>query len=514
MSQATPQFGKWQRLIWPVHRSELKKLLPMLLIFFFISFNYNVLRTMKDSLIVTAKSSGAEVIPFIKVWVMFPMAILLTFAYTQLANRWPREIVFYIMISFFLGFFLLFLFLYPFRNSLHPHATADLLQQTLPHGFRGAIAMFRYWTFTSFYVMAELWGSIMLFTLFWGFANQITKVDEAKRFYGLFGIGANLSGVFAGLISMTLISYAKYFPLYFIPRSERWLYLQILLVLLSGLAIIAVFRWMHRSILTDSRFYDPAKAVEDKSVRGKLSLRDSFAYLTRSKYLLCITIIVIAYNVVINLVEVVWKHQVRELYPNKEDYTFYINQVMFFIGIIATMTALFGTGNFIRRYGWTVTAMLTPATLLATSLFFFYFFFCKEGMLPTLPGLANFATPSVVVLLGTLQNCVSRAAKYTVFDSTKELAFVPLTSECKLKGKAAIDGVCSRLGKSGGSIIHQGLLLFFSTITASAPYVAAWLIGIIALWIAAVTILGRQFADLTEQSSTKSQGLQEQKVTI
>ncbi|MDP1835270.1 MAG: Npt1/Npt2 family nucleotide transporter [Chlamydiales bacterium] len=513
------EFGKWQRLLWPVHRSELKKLIPMLLIFFFISFNYNVLRTMKDSLIVTAKSSGAEVIPFIKVWVMFPMAVVLTFAYTRLANRWPRETVFYIMMTFFLAFFLLFLFLYPFRDFLHPHATADLLQKVLPEGFRGAIAMYRYWTFTSFYVMAELWGAIMLFTLFWGFANQITRVEEAKRFYGLFGIGANLSGVFAGMISMFLITYAKYSPLFFIPASERWLYLQIFLILVSGVIVMGIFRWMHKSVLSDARFYDPAKAIEDRSVRGKLSLRDSFAYLGRSRYLLCITIIVIAYNVVINLVEVVWKHQVRELYPNKEDYTFYMNQVMFFIGIVATGTALFGTGNFIRRYGWTFTAMLTPATLLITSVLFFYFFFCKEGVLQAVPMLVGFSTPALVVFLGSLQNCVSRAAKYTVFDSTKELAFVPLSSECKLKGKAAIDGVCSRLGKSGGSVIHQGLLLFFSTIVASAPYVAAWLIGIIVLWIIAVYVLGKQFNELTEKqgqsAATPAQGpsLQEQKVS-
>lgn len=491
------EFSKWQSLLWPVHRSELKKLIPMLLIFFFISFNYNILRTMKDSLIVTAKSSGAEAIPFIKVWVMFPMAVFLTFVYTRLANRWKRETVFYIMMTFFLGFFVLFLILYPYQDSLHLHATADYLQRTLPEGFHGAIAMCRYWTFTSFYVMSELWGAIMLFTLFWGFANQITRIEEAKRFYGLFGIGANLSGAVAAVVSMVLITYSKYTPFFVVPESERWLYLQIFLVLFSGLIIVGLFRWMHQKVLTDARFYDPAKAIEDQGVRGKLSLRDSFAYLTRSRYLLCIAIIVIAYNVVINLVEVIWKQQVRELYPNKEDYAFYMNKVMFVMGAVATAIALFGTGNFIRRYGWTFTAMLTPAILVVTSVIFLYFLFCKEGICTTVPFLLSFSSPAFVVFLGSFQNCISRAAKYSVFDATKELAFVPLSSECKLKGKAAIDGVCSRLGKSGGSIIHQGLLLFFSTIVASTPYVAAWLMGIIILWVIAIYVLGKQFNELT-----------------
>ena len=78
-----PKFSRWRNALWPVHRFELKKLLPMLLIFFLISFDYNVLRIVKDTLVITAKSSGAEVIPFIKVWVMFPGAILMTFLFTR-----------------------------------------------------------------------------------------------------------------------------------------------------------------------------------------------------------------------------------------------------------------------------------------------------------------------------------------------------------------------------------------------------------------------------------------------
>lgn len=473
----------------------------MLLIFFLVSFNYNVLRTMKDSLIVTAKGSGAEVIPFVKVWMMFPGAVLLTGIYTALSNRFSQETVFYSMMGLFLGFFTLFItVLYPLREQLHAHQLANWMEQHLASGWAGMIAMVRYWSFTAFYVMAELWGCIILFTLFWGFANQITSVNEAKRFYGLFGIGANFSGVAAGMCSMALIRLGAQVPLPIVAPGDRWLVLQILVLVVSGLCTLAVYRWMNRSVLTDSRYYDPQKAVEHKRVRGSISLRESFAYLARSRYLLCIAVIVLGYNVVINLVEVVWKHQVRELYPSTEDYTFYMNQVMTAIGIIATLTALFFTGNSIRRFGWTTTAMVTPVVLLVTSIFFFYFFLCKECMLGLAAFLQGTATPMIVVFLGSMQNIVSRAAKYTVFDATKELAFVPLSTECKIKGKAAIDGVCSRLGKSGGSVIHQFFLLVTSgSVVASAPYIAACLFVIIGLWIVATMTLGRRFEVLTEE---------------
>jgi ATP:ADP antiporter, AAA family len=502
MSMSTPQqpkFGRWRNALWPVERYELKKLLPMLLIFFLISFDYNVLRIMKDTLVVTAKSSGAEVIPFIKVWVMFPGAILMTFVFTRLSNRLKRESVFYAMLGIFLTYFVLFVtVLYPARDFLHPHESADALEKILPLGFKGMIAMYRNWTFTTFYVMSELWSNIILALLFWGFANQVTRIGEAKRFYGLFGIGANFSGVAAGEASVWLSS--KHFNPNLPFGADAWeqsMIMLIGLVLLAGVGAIAVFRWLNRVVLTDSRFYDPAENKKASGVRGKLSMRESFSYLLKSRYMIGIALIVVCYNLVINLVEVVWKHEMRELYPNPSDYNLYMSHVTSIIGMIATLAALFVSGNSIRKCGWTFTAMLTPLIMLVTSIGFFAFFFVKGEMADVVIQLFGATPLAIVVFFGSAQNILSRAAKYTVYDATKEMAFVPLSPEDQLKGKPAIDGVCSRLGKSGGSVIHQGLLLAFSTITASAPYVAAFLLTIIGVWMGATRLLGRQFNALT-----------------
>jgi ATP:ADP antiporter, AAA family len=112
---------------------------------------------------------------------------------------------------------------------------------------------------------------------------------------------------------------------------------------------------------------------------------------------------------------------------------------------------------------------------------------------------------AIAVFFGGAQNCLSKAAKYSVFDTTKEMAYIPLSHDSKLKGKAAIDGVGSRFGKSGGSLIHQGLLLVFSTLTASAPYVAAILMCVIFFWIGAARSLGRQFSVLVATKNPESE---------
>jgi AAA family ATP:ADP antiporter len=408
------------------------------------------------------------------------------------------------MMSIFLVYFIIFAFIaYPHREALHADRFADWLQSSLPSGFKGLIAMTRYWLFTTFYVMSELWSPIILSVLFWGFANQVTRISEAKRFYGLFGIGANISGAAAGALSY-LVCLHKYNPS--LPfGNDAWeqsMITQIILVLAAALVSVGIFRWMHLTVLRDPAYYDPQEGVKEKKVKGKLSMRESFSVLFKTPYLVLIALIVVSYNLVINLVEVVWKHEVKALYPSPQDYNMYMGEVTFVTSILATLSALIISGNSIRKFGWGFTAMLTPAILFVTSLGFFGFLFLQDYFSIGTFSFFGASSLAIAVFFGSAQNVMSRAAKYSVFDATKEMAFVPLSPDLKIKGKAAIDGVGSRLGKSGGSIIHQTLLLTFSTISASAPYVAGFLFAAISIWICATWALGKKFNEVSLDNSS------------
>lgn len=471
----------------------------MLLIFFFITFDYNVLRCIKDTLVVTAKGSGAEVIPFIKVWAMFPLSIVMTWVFIRLTNRFEREKVFFFMIGGFLLFFFFFAFLfYPKRESMHLHAFADTLSTILPEGCKGLIAMVQYWSFTLFYAMAELWSNIVFSLLVWGFANQITQLEEASRFYGLFGVGINASGIAAGQFSIYATTLSQNHPIP-IPNLDRWgstlIYL-LSMVVIAGVIALVLFRKLSKELKRQASA-GPSVA-STKKPKVKLSMRENIRYLLSSRYILYIVAIIVSYNVIINLVEVLWKHEVKELYPDPQAFNIYMNQVTTWIGIIATFASLFISGNALRLLGWTTTAMITPLILFVTSIGFFGFFFLKDSP-DIVASLTGFSPLMIVVFFGTLQNCLSRAAKYTVFDATKETAFIPLPLEDKIKGKAAVDGICNRLGKSSGSVIYQFLLITFSTLAASAPYVAVILFSIIGIWMVAVRGLGKQFALLSKQ---------------
>ena len=260
------EFGKLRSLFWPIHSYELKKMAPMFCMFFCISFVYTIVRDTKDTLIVTAPGSGAEAIPFLKVWCVVPAAILLMLLYSKLSNILSKERLFYTTVVPFIIFFGVFGFIiYPMRHSMQPHETAAYLRSILPVSAagKGIVAIIENWPLALFYILAELWGSMILSLAFWGFANEITRIHEAKRFYGLLGIGANFALIFSG----RAIVWAS-------GAGEGEAYTQCLKVLMfmvvvAGLAVIAIYSWMQRNVLTDPLYYEAAAVSQKKQEKPK-----------------------------------------------------------------------------------------------------------------------------------------------------------------------------------------------------------------------------------------------------
>jgi AAA family ATP:ADP antiporter len=503
-------FGKIRALVWPIYGYELKKLLPMLLILFLICFNYSILRNVKDTVVITASNSGAEVIPFIKVWVLLPMAFILTWIYAILSSRMSRSRVFTIIVAGFIGYFLLFAFvLYPLGNSLNPVRFCAFLQTILPKGANGFIMMICNWSYTLFYVMCELWSSIVMNILFWGFANEITRLKQASRFYGPLNIGSTLAAFVAGQTAIFFTHHALPIPLASSGWEQSFMSL-ILLVTLSAAAILLCFYWMQNTIIKKEvemglvdKAYNEVGSNTSKSGKKRLSLRESFSCLFKSKYLICLAVLVVGYNLSINLIEITWKSKVKEHFPNPLDFNIYLNQLTSIMGIISTVAALC-IPFIMTRIGWTFTALITPVVMCVTAIGFFGFNFLSssESIVMLLGGTSPLA---VAVLFGSANNVLTKAGKYSVFDASKELAFIPLPKDLRIKGKAAIDGVGSRLGKSGSSFLQQGLLLFLGSLAACAPWIAGILLLMIGLWISCTVSLGKQFKALSKQQESLEQ---------
>ncbi|KAJ9521828.1 hypothetical protein QJQ45_024703, partial [Haematococcus lacustris] len=491
------------------------KIIPLGFMFFCILFNYTILRDTKDVLVVTAPGSGAEIIPFLKTWVNLPMAIGFTIGYAKLANVLSSEALFYACIIPFIIFFGSFAaFMYPLRDMLHPTgklanscppvcaAWCENLLESAGARFAGPIAIIRNWTFCLFYVMAELWGSVVVSVLFWGFANQITTVEEASQFYPLFGLGANVALIFSGQA-------VKYFSLVranLPPGVDGWaISLNGLMgmVVIGGALITAIYWGLQRKVVPQIKSLREKK----KKVKAKMSVGESFAFLAASPYIRDLALLVVSYGISINLVEVTWKSKIKAQFPNPNEYSAFMGEFSTATGIVTFAMMLLSRVIF-KKFGWGVAALITPVMLLLTGLIFFSLVLFSDSVKPWLASLG--LTPLyAAVLVGAAQNIFSKSSKYSLFDPCKEMAYIPLEDEVKTKGKAAIDVICNPLGKSGGALIQQFMIIGFGSLAASTPYLGGILLAIVLVWIGAAASLNKQFTALQQETGNTMEGMKE-----
>jgi AAA family ATP:ADP antiporter len=437
------EFGVIRKVIFPIYQEELRKFIPLTCIFFIISFNYSVLRSLKDMFIMN--NAGAEMIYYLKLYGVTPSIILFTIFYNKVSRAFERDGRFNIIIAYFLVFFCFFyLFLLPNLDTFKLNDIADSLNAWAPK-FAGLWETIRYWPLSLLYINAEAWGTFALGIVFWTFVNEITSAKQAKRFYSFLSLGASIGLISAG-------SMLKLF------KKDISIMLGFVVVLITFLLII--YNFFARDIKHNPSLYQVEEKVKKK--KSKTSLVESLKFLFSSKYLMLIAVLVIAYGTVISMFEAVWKAEIKELLKATGDSTLaaviYGDQGIYG-GIASILLTLFLSAPIMNR-GWRFAASVTPVVTLLATIMFFAFLYFQHALSPVTQYFG--ITPLYMAVMFGLANVVFiKSSKYILFDPTKERAYIPLEEELKIRGKAAVDGVGSRLGKSLGSFLIANILVPF-----------------------------------------------------
>lgn len=474
----------FRRLAFPVKREEWKLFGFMFLIVCFVNVNFSILRSMRNALVVADSGGSAAFIPYFELFGTFPASILLTWALSRLMRVFSLRFIFSATMLFFLAFFLIFAFwIYPHREAIHAVLEAKL---GFLFGLTHFKVIFTHWPDMVFYIMSELWKVALLSVIFWGFINQHLSMDEAKRFYPPLMLGSSIGTILAGPLTVFCTSQMSWNLLQL--STLRWqhsLYLLTFSLILCGLLSLAAFNSLFKKL--QPRDLQPTPAPEESKKepfsRKLLSLSSSVRYLLKSPYLSSLLFIVVAEYISYALGELIFLQTLKEVYPAPSDYCQYLGNLSLWTGIITAVSALILTPYLLDRYGWGRSSLITPALMVLLS-FAFFAVIClgKAGIFPG-------ASPlPIAVLLGSLHFCIGRAAKYTIFDSTKELAFIPLDQEGQVKGKLIIDGIGSRLGRGASSFLS--ILLF---LVMGGPSESALFAGILAVSFALISVPAARF---------------------
>jgi len=478
--------------MWPVRREEMPVFLSITGMMFCILFIQNLIRALKDSIINSL--IGTEIISFLKFWGVMPTAFFVAFCYMKAVNVFDSRKIFYTILAAFLSFFIFFAFvIFPNHEALHLNASQmHALTNAHPH-WKWFILIGAKWGFSLFYIISELWPSMVVSLLFWQFVNQITSVEQSSRFYPLFGLfgqtGLVLSGAFLSKLPYISRSFAG-------PDTEclNEMAVKVVICFVVVLVLLGMFFFWFLNNKTSVK----EKEIEFKVKKQKITLKESVKMILSSRYIRLIAIIMICYGAAINIAESPLKAEAAKHYNNVADFASFAGRYLSYTGILTLILVLINS-SVVRKFGWFCAAVITPIVLTSTGMLFF----AAMNFPDVKMGLVNLFVVQdplmMVIYCGILQTTLSKSTKYTFFDITKEMAYVPLSDELKTKGKAAVELIATKIGKSASSLMQS--IVFIAIPSASYDSISMYLMyifGIVCMvWLWAVRELAISYKEIT-----------------
>ncbi|QEK38549.1 Npt1/Npt2 family nucleotide transporter [Candidatus Cytomitobacter primus] len=454
--------------------SESKKFVCLLSIITLTLFNNAVLRVIKDTLLFSDNSS-IEVVHFIKSFLVMPISMVFVYFYTKVSLTVKSNKIIYIIMFSFMLFFTLYAFLHPVRMHLHPDPNSiNLLIKNNEH-LKWLLILYGSWSNALFYIFSELWSSVALNLIFWQFANNINTIKEAKKNYVYFGIFGSLGMVSGG----GLVSYL------FSSNFQYKISLMSIIISISIVCIILLYKFIFTKVLHNT--YD---AIEIKPTKSKFKFYDMINIFIKSKYLRYMMVLVFCYHMTSNLIEVTWKSILKLSVGNAESYASYMGIIYMISGILSILLFYFPK-QLMKKASWRTIAMLIPVSLIVLTTVFYIALF-NSGIYMHIFNKSNLR---IIAIIGAIYYICNRFLKYALFDPIKEIAYIPLGKEERLKGKAMIDVFGGKLSKATSGYIQALLLMIVPS--GNQIYISYYTIYIVVfcmlIWIISVHNLSYEY---------------------
>ena len=450
----------FQRIICPssLGNDQIARLLYTGGSLFFIASTYSICRRLKD--IIIAKHLDFSYISFIKMFIVLPgIAILLI-----IFNLFRKKVSLYKYIHIILVPFLCIFSIYGLVEFYNPDlfhiyspniefhnmvSENNIMRSCL---YQLSVIVKNIW-YVVFYFVSESFGTFGMFA-FWSYVNSLTEPKLATQLYPCYIMFSSFSNVFSGMYGF-LISYLLSSNKIGLTYERSFNFINIFsCVILIALGLISY----HFSYNENYKFYSIYKHsdsyVGSNKTKKKMSFFESFKGIFTDKTIFNLSMLIIGYMSCINIAEVSWK-QLAKVYfndvtNNPKGMNFMFSMVQVSVGVLTLLFAYISQ-YILSTIGWTFTAMISPISVGFTASLFLisktiYVYSKSEIIL------------IIALIIGFIQNVASKACKYSFFDSSKELVFVHMDEDERIKAKSIADVVPSRGGKSLGSFIQMGLI--------------------------------------------------------
>jgi len=299
----------------------------------------------------------------------------------------------------------------PRRSAL---AIIQLLMAAVLVGFWFLFQTGAAWASAAFYVMGLLLG-VLLISQFWTVANLVYDPRQAKRLFGFIGGGAPLGGIVGSYVA---IAYTER-----VGTTNLLLVSGVLLVLSATL----VWRIMWRTPV------DPSTVVLAEDEKG-VKFTEAITLLRDSKHLQIIGLVISFAAVGAAIVEqqLNMAAQASKGQEATDAITVFLATVQLWTSTLGFVIQVWLTSKIHRYLGIGFALLVLPVSLGASAVVMLF------NAALWAPGLAR-------VLDTTL--------RYTVDKTTREILFLPLDADIKLKAKSFVDVTVDRGAKAIGALL-------------------------------------------------------------
>jgi AAA family ATP:ADP antiporter len=313
------------------------------------------------------------------------------------------------------------------------------------------------WVSVAFYLFGQILG-VLLISQFWTLANDVYDARQAKRLFGFIGAGASLGGAAGGLVVATVVHEIGADNLLLVSAAT----------LAGCLAIVITIGRRHVA--------GPSQGVDGGHVGGRAAI-DLFM---QSRHVRVVALAVACAAAGATVVEQQLNMAAEALKVSEGDagIAAFLAQVTVYTSIVGFTLQVAATSRIHRSLGLAFALLLLPVAL------------GSMAVVVLVTG-AFWAPQAARVLDSTL--------RYTVDKTSREVLFLPLSSELRFQAKPFIDVTMDRFAKGATAVVilvliqPWGLGLDWRRLSYAS-------IAVMVVWIATALVARRQYLNAFRQS--------------
>jgi AAA family ATP:ADP antiporter len=297
------------------------------------------------------------------------------------------------------------------------------------------------WMLYVFNIWVSLFG-VVLVSQGWLVAANVFDTREAKRLYGLVGLGA-VVGAWTG-------SAFTSFTVKLVGTDK--------LVLASAFLVTVSYAMFRLVTMQKGVSLGGARGAEATEEEG-FSAKDIFAAIRRHHHLQVLTAIITLTFIVDVMIDYQWQAAAKLAYQGGEQIAAFMSTFYLFQNIVTFILQSVFTGLIVRTLGVGGTLKLMPSAIAAASL-------------------GSFFAPGV--LTASITRLTEAASRYTFNRTGMEILYLPLPADLRNRTKAFVDIFVDRMGRGIGGM----LLVVFTWVGLTDPRkLPVVVIGFAVAWV-------------------------------